>query len=151
MPVWMVEVFGQSAINRAFWAMNAVAIPFWLFMILLPRQKWVQQVCNPFFIPVLLGLVYFYALYLLVTVTGVPPLSGLEVRALRNFINHPLVFLVIWAHYLTVDLFLGMTIFRDAARRKIIVPIELLLCWFMGPVGLVAYGARLLWLKATLR
>jgi hypothetical protein len=151
MPVWVVELFGEGQINRAFWTMNAVVMPFWVLMICLPNRKWVQQISNPFLVPTLLGGIYLYAIYLLVTVTGVPALAGLEVRALRNFINHPLVFLVIWAHYLAVDLFLGMSLFRDATRRKIWIPLELLLCWVFGPLGLVAYSLRLCWMKLTLR
>jgi hypothetical protein len=151
MPVWVIELFGNAELNRAFWMMNFAVMPFWALMIFLPRQRWVQTLSNPFFVPVLFGLVYLYAIYLLVNITGVPPLAGLEVRAMRKFVDHPLVFLVVWAHYLAVDLFLGMTIFQDATRRKILVPLELLLCWVLGPLGLLAYVLRLGWLKVTLR
>ncbi len=143
MPVWLVELFGEAQINRAFLIMNALVMPFWLAMILRPRDRWVYRMANPFLVPVAFGLVYVYALYLLVTVTGVPPLAGVEVGALRSFINHPLIFLVIWAHYLAVDLFLGMTLFRDAARRNMRIPAELVLCWVFGPLGLVVYVVRL--------
>lgn len=144
MPVWIVELFGGVQINRAFLIMNALVMPFWMVMILRPRDRWAYRLSNPFLVPAVFGLVYVYALYLLVTVTGVPPLAGIEVGALRKFINHPLIFLVIWAHYLAVDLFLGMVLYRDATRRNMRVPGELILCWIFGPLGLVVYVARLL-------
>lgn len=147
----MVEVFGSAQINRAFWTMNLLVMPFWLVMIFAPQSKWVRRLSHPYFVPVLFGFVYLYALYLLVTVTGVPPLVGMEMKAMRNFMDHPLVFLVVWAHYLAVDLFLGMSIYRDAAARNIRVPLELLLCWIFGPLGLIAYALRLIWRKVTLR
>lgn len=147
----MVEAFGGAQLNRAFWMMNLVVFPFWAGMILFPRNRLVWRFCHPFLVPAALGLVYIYAVYLLISVTGIPPLAGLEVKAMRDFMNHPLVFLVIWAHYLAIDLFLGMSIYRDASARRLQVPVELLLCWIFGPVGLVVYVARLFWLKATFR
>jgi hypothetical protein len=147
----MVEVFGSAQLNRAFIAMNLVVLPFWVAMIVAPSNRWVWRMAHPFMVPAVFSLVYVYAVYLLVTVTGVPPLAGLEMKAMRSFINHPLVFLVVWAHYLAVDLFLGMSIYRDAAARKIRVPVELCLCWIFGPIGLLAYVGRLAWLKLTFR
>lgn len=143
MPVWVIEVFGNAQLNRAFWILNLMVLPFWVIMIAGIRQKWALRLCQPFFVPAVLGVVYLYAVYILMTVTGVPPLAGLEVKAMRNFIDHPLVFLVIWAHYLAVDLFLGMSIYQDAAKRNIRVPVELVLCWVLGPVGLLVYVIRL--------
>lgn len=151
MPVWIVELFGNAQLNRAFWLMNMLVLPFWAAMVFLPGRSWVRHLAHPFFVPTLLGLLYVYALYRLITVTGVPPLAGLEVKALRKFVDHPLVFLVVWAHYLAVDLFLGMSIFRDARSRNMKVPVELVLCWIFGPLGLVAYVARLVWRRIILR
>ena len=151
MPVWIVELFGNTQLNRAFWTLNLLVMPFWCAMIFVPHNRIVKKVCHPFGVPVLFSCVYFYVLYLLVTVTGVPPLVGFELKALRKFVNHPLVFLVVWTHYLSVDLFLGMTIYRDSIRREIRIPLELLLCWVFGPIGLLAYGCRVCWLRITLR
>lgn len=151
MPVWLIELFGSAQLNRAFWTMNLMVLPFWTAMIMFPRHAWVQRISHPFFVPAVLGAIYVYAIYLLVTMTGVPPLAGLEVKAMRDFVNHPLVFLVVWAHYLAVDLFLGMVIYRDATKQKILVPVELLLCWVLGPLGLMAYVLRLGWRKLTFR
>lgn len=151
MPVWIVEVFGSAQLNRAFVAMILVVLPFCVAMIVAPSNRWVWRMSYPFMVPAAVSLIYVYAVYLLVTVTGVPPLAGLEMGALRRFVNHPLIFLVVWAHYLAIDLFVGMSIYRDAAARKIRVPVELILCWLLGPIGLLAYVGRLIWLKCTLR
>lgn len=147
----MVEVFGSAQLNRAFWMMNLTVLPFWLAMILFPRNRWVWPISNPFLVPACLGFVYLYAVYLLVTVTGLPPFLGLEVKAMRQFVDHPMVFLVVWAHYLAIDLFLGMSIFRDAVARRMRVPVELVLCWVFGPVGLMAYVGRLIWMRVMLK
>lgn len=144
MPVWVIELFGNQQLNRAFWLINGTVAPFWILMILFPYNKWIRWICHPFFVPAVVGLLYLYLVYVLVTVTGVPPFAGLEVRALRDFIDHPIVFLVIWAHYMTVDLFLGMSLYQHAVRMRMRVPGELLLSWFFGPAGLVAYLLRLI-------
>ncbi len=149
MPVWVVELFGNQQLNRAFWLVNGSVAPFWILMMLIPDKKWVRRICHPFFVPALLSCFYLYLVYVLMTTTGVPPLAGLEVRAMRRFIDHPIVFLVIWAHYMTVDLFLGMTIYQHAARRRLWIPGELLLCWLFGPAGLVAYMIRLSFHRST--
>ena len=151
MPLWVVELFGSKQLNQAFWLINGLVAPFWILMIVFPRYRWCRWVCQPFFVPVLLGLFYLYMVYLLITVTGVPPLAGLEVRALRRFMDHPIVFLVIWTHYMTLELFLGMVVYQHAVRRRIGVPFELLLAWLFGPAGLVAYTVRLLWVYRSPR
>lgn len=131
--------------------MNLVVAPFWLAMILLPQSAFVRRISHPFFAPALVGVVYLYAVYLLVTVTGVPRLAGLELKSVRLLVSHPLVFLAVWAHYLAINLFVGMSLFRHAVSRRIDARVELVLCWLVGPVGLMAYVLRLGWLKATWR
>ncbi len=143
MPVWVVELFGNQQLNRAFWLINGMVAPFWVVMMLMPYNKWIRRICHPFFVPALLSLFYLYMIYILITTTGIPPLAGLEVRGIRKFIDHPIIFLVIWAHYMTVDLFLGMSIYQHASRKRLRIPVELLLCWLFGPAGLAAYMVRL--------
>lgn len=151
MSIWLVETFGSQQLNHAFWMINGIVTPFWVLMIFLPDKNWVRTVCHPFFGPALMGGLHLYMIYILITTTGIPPLPGFEVRALRTFVNHPIVFLVVWTHYMSADLFLGAVLFQDSCRRRMRVPVELFLCWFLGPVGLCVYLARLCVRTLTLR
>lgn len=147
----MVELFGNARLNQAFLWMNLMVVPFWLAMLLFPGHPLVRRFSHPLFVPAVLSLSYVYTIYMLITVTGVPPLAGFEMRAMRKFVNHPLVFMVVWSHYLVVDLFLGMVIYQDACKRQMRVPVELILCWLFGPLGLLAYALRLVLRKLTWR
>lgn len=145
MPVWMIELFGRQEINRAFWLISACSVPFWLLMLTMPHQKWVARICHPFFVPSLYGMLFVYMIYVLLDVTGVPTLRAWEARSVRQFIGHPLVFLVFWTQLTMAGLFIGMVIYQDARRRKWIAPVEIFLTWWLPPIGAAAYGLRLFW------
>ncbi|GHB97990.1 ABA4-like family protein [Cerasicoccus arenae] len=144
MPNWFIEWYASEALTQLFWIITLAGAPFWLMMILLPSNPHTRRLCSPFLAPPLfsLGLIYLY--YQLWTV-GLPDApTGLTYSDQASVATHPVVLLILWLHTQILNLFLGETLFADARRHKLAIPVELIFCWFFGPIGLLAYGLRLL-------
>ncbi|MGF1483850.1 MAG: abscisic acid-deficient protein Aba4 family protein [Opitutales bacterium] len=139
---FLLETFGAARLSRAFWMLTAMTAPLWLAMIIYPRKRWMRWLAHPFLIPVLLGGVVIYLLTVLARV-GWPDTPEFHYAGVKSLSGHPVVFLVLYAAYQVLTLFAGTVIFQEARRRKWRVPIELLLTWWTGPLGLMAFAMRL--------
>lgn len=147
MPGWIIEWFASEQLTQLFWIITLAGSPFWLMMILLPGKPMARRLCSPFLAPSLLsiGLIYLYYQLWQLGLPSAP--SGLDYSDQAAVAAHPLVLLILWLQVQTLNLFLGETLFVDACKRKIAIPIELALCWLLGPVGLIVYGLRLMLTK----
>ncbi|MGE9296339.1 MAG: ABA4-like family protein [Puniceicoccales bacterium] len=150
MPGWLIEWFADETLTQLFWIISLAGAPFWALMIAAPRKKLTRHLCSPFVGPVILGagLTYLYAQLWELGLPAAP--SELDYSAGAAIAGHPIVLLIMWLHIQTLNLFLGESIFADAQRKRIAVPVELILCWALGPVGLLVYAARLV-LTAPMR
>lgn len=142
-PGWIIELFGSKQLTQAFWLTCAVTLPFWLGMLLLPQQRWVRRICSPWGGPILgIGLLFYF--YFLLVTLGAPALpEGVAFSESKAVAEHPLVFLVIWCQINVLHLLLGTFIFREANRNQMRVPVELILCWLLGPIGWFVFTLRL--------
>jgi len=143
MPAWIIEWFASEQLTRLYWIITLAGAPFWLLMILLPGKAYTRKFCSPFLAPPLfsIGLVYLYVQLWDLGLPSAP--AGLAYSDQAEVAAHPIVLLIIWLHLQILNLFLGESIFADARKRKMAIPLELLLCWFFGPLGLLVYGLRL--------
>jgi hypothetical protein len=142
MPAWLLDLFASRQLNQAFLLINLGAAPFWLALLFAPASPWTRRLVSPFAAPALLSLVYLYVVYLLLTRSGLPALPAGEIKSVRSFIVHPLVFLALWAHLTAVNLFVGAVISQEAVRLRMRVPLELLLCWLFAPAALCLFACR---------
>ncbi|MGF1448825.1 MAG: abscisic acid-deficient protein Aba4 family protein [Opitutales bacterium] len=138
----LLETFGAGRLSRAFWMLTAMTAPVWLALLLFPHSRWVRRLAHPFFVPALLCGVVLYLLYVLAEV-GWPKAPQFHYAGVKSLSGHPVVFLVLYAAYQTLTLFAGTVIFAEARKRKLHVPIELILTWLTGPLGILAFGGRL--------
>lgn len=149
MPSWMIEFFAGETLTRLFWVITLAGAPFWALMIFLPGKPMTRHLCSPFFAPPLFAIGLLYLYYQLWTL-GLPDApTGLDYSDQAAVAAHPIVFLILWLHAQILNLFLGESLFVEARKRKMRIPVELLLCWLFGPVGLLVFGIRLLLTKAT--
>lgn len=139
---WVVETFGGADLNRAFLLVSFLPLPFWVLLIGFPDARITRALSHPLFVPSLLSPVWFFLVYVLFDTTGLPPLADFGFRSMKGFASHPIVFLVVWAHLQIFNLFTGMVIYREARRHGLRPSFELLLCWILGPCGLLAFALR---------
>ena len=132
---------------------NIGIVPLWLMLIFLPASKFTNLLVNNLFIPTVLALTYGYIVYQQIYPLGLDENIDFDI-VLRNFnlylglsqlmelMDNELFVLIFWIHFLSLSLFLGQWISRDALKynvHKFIVFFPLILTYFTGPIGLCFY------------
>ena len=125
-------------------AANWGVIPFWLLLIFAPNHGFTNFLSQSIVAPLLLAIGYIYLSYNLYLEKNIfdsfELYSGLD--GLYSMFANEILLLVFWLHFLSISLFAGAWIIRDARRyfipKAITIP-SLVLTYFSGPVGLVIY------------
>lgn len=106
-------------------------------MLLFPRTRFTQNLVMAYWPFMALGGIY--ALILLAALVTAPAGLELSLSALQRNLTADWGLLAAWTHFLTLDLFAGVWIFRDAKYWGVKPLPYLLLTFLVGPVGLGSY------------
>jgi len=138
------NLLGYITVENIYLAANWGVIPFWLLLIFVPNHGFTNFLTQSIIAPLLLAIGYIYLtfnLYLEENIfDGFELYSGLD--GLYSMFANEILLLVFWLHFLSISLFAGAWIVRDARKfliPKIITIPSLVLTYFSGPVGLVVY------------
>ena len=130
--------------NIYLWA-NFGVLPFWLMLIFSPKSRITQIFVNSVIAPLILAAAYVYVIYQSILL-DVPILNFfnlyLNLDSLYTIFAIESFLLVFWLHFLSLSLFLGSWVSRDAVKYTIsptIVSICLVIIYFTGPLGLIVY------------
>ncbi len=120
-------------------------LPFWIMLILIPSSRVAQIFINSVIIPLILSSAYVYVFYQAILVDE-DILSlfilNLDLDSLYTLFATESFLLLFWIHFLSINLFLGSWVSRDAVKyniSKILTFIPLIAIYFTGPLGLVLY------------
>ncbi len=134
---------------------------FYLLIILFPNENFTKRVLGNFHLAAWLTLVHFVVFFLCLSVLSEMDQGATLLRnALQN--NHnmaasssdattrTLADVALAVHrlshpVLTWDFFVAWWIWRDGIRRKIFTSHSILLCWLLGPSGLLLHWLTCLW------
>ena len=123
---------------------NWGVLPFWLLLITSPNNGFTRILVHSIIAPLLLGAAYVfvaYKIYLTGDIFGVFDLYfGLE--NLYSVFSEESFLLIFWLHFLSISLFIGSWLARDAQRYmipRVLTIISLIFTYFSGPVGLIFY------------
>ena len=132
----------QLTVADIFTISNALVLPGWVLLVVLPLWKW-TRIFAAYLIPGLLSLLYF-----VVMISDVGSVKGgfSSIHDVGEMFRNEWLLLAGWVHYLAFDLFVGAWEVRDAQRLEVpywyVVPC-LGLTFLAGPIGLLAYfGVR---------
>lgn len=114
-------------------------VPFWLLLLVAPARTATVRAVHAIWVFVAYGILYLVLLALgdsasaenLLTLDGYQELQADDAAALAG-----------WVHYLSLDLFAGAWIARDAERFDLprpMVVISLLLTFMFAPLGITVY------------
>ena len=124
---------------------NFGVLPFWLMLIFSPKSRITQIFVNSVIAPLILAAAYVYVIYQSILL-DVPILNFfnlyLNLDSLYTIFAIESFLLVFWLHFLSLSLFLGSWVSRDAVKYTIsptIVSICLVIIYFTGPLGLIVY------------
>ena len=132
---------------------NYGVIPFWLMLVFIPSGKFTGAIINTIFLPTVLAATYGYLIYIEFYAGGILPgsvtdkaLANLQLYvgldSLASLFGNKTFLLTFWIHFLTLSLFVGTWIAKDALRQgihKYVVLFPLILTYFTGPLGLFLY------------
>ena len=123
---------------------NWGVIPFWLMLLTIPNQPITKILVNSVIVPLILASAYVYLAYQLYLDGEVFDVFQLYfgLDNLYSIYSNEIFLLIFWLHFLSISLFIGSWISRDAQRYmipKILTMLSLILTYFSGPVGLVFY------------
>ena len=130
--------------EKIYLIVNWGVIPFWLLLIFIPNHSF-TNFFNQSVIPILLfSGAYGYIAYNIFLdgdiLDSFELYNGLD--GLYSMFSSEAFLLIFWLHFLSISLFAGAWIVRDAKKffipRIITIP-SLILTYFSGPVGLVIY------------
>ncbi len=129
--------------ENAYLALNALVVPAWALLVLLPRARVTKAIVHSGLYPLVLGLIYAASLGAAILFGQAAPDANMtSLDGVMALFSHPNGIITGWSHYLVFDLFVGSWIARDAQRRGVphlaAVP-AMLLTFLFGPVGLLLY------------
>ncbi len=116
--------------------LNLLPMPVWLGMMLFPRTRYTQRLVMSYWYFIALAAVY--VLFIIVSLFQGGGFS-FSFDGIRQGLSSEWGFLVAWAHFIVLDLFTGVWIFRDAKYYGINPILFLIVTLFMGPLGLMIY------------
>ncbi len=123
---------------------NWGVVPFWLLLIFAPNNGLTNFLAQSVITPLLLAVAYSYLVYNLYLekniFDGFDLYKGLD--GLYSIFANEILLLIFWLHFLSISLFAGAWIVRDARKYlipKIVTIPSLILTYFSGPVGIVIY------------
>ena len=130
--------------NIYLWA-NIGVLPFWLLLIFSPKSRITQILVNSVIAPLILASAYVYVIYqsILLDESLISIFNlYLDFENLYTIFATESFLLIFWLHFLSLSLFLGSWVSRDAIKYAIsptLVSICLVIIYFTGPLGLVVY------------
>jgi len=130
--------------NIYLWS-NFGLLPFWLMLIITPNSRITQLFVNSIILPLIFSSLYIYIIYQALKIEE-PILDAfiiyLSLDHLYTLFSTESFLLMFWIHFLTLNLFLGSWVARDALKYNIskkLAFLPLFLIYFSGPIGLVFY------------
>jgi hypothetical protein len=126
----------------------AVAAPFWMLMILLPRWSWTARIIKSPLI--VLPVLAIYAMLVIPAIGDVlPAVLSPTLGGVRDLLGTADGAAAAWAHMIAFDLFVGRWAWLDSRERRVpalVMAPVLALTILLGPLGLAAYlGVRTRW------
>ena len=120
-------------------------LPFWFILIFFPQSKVCGLFVTSIFPFLILGSVYIYLLYYFFN-TAYDFSENfslyLGIYDLANLFENEGFLILIWTHFLSINLFCGAWIVRDSQKylmSKYFNFMPLVITYFIGPVGIIIY------------
>ncbi len=139
------QIFTYFTIDIIYLWLNIGVIPFWLILIFFPSSN----ICNIFvssiFPIIIFSLVYSYIVYFFF-ISDYDFTSNfilyLSLDDLKDLFSNDGFLMLLWTHFLAINLFCGSWIVKDYLKygiSKYLAFFPILITYFVGPLGLFIY------------
>ena len=119
-------------------------IPFWILLLFSPNSVFTRFLVHSILIPLILGAAYIFISYQIYLNDNIFDGFGLYLGLdnLYTIFSDENFLLIFWLHFLSISLFVGAWIARDATRNsipKFLTALSLITTYFTGPLGIFLY------------
>jgi hypothetical protein len=118
---------------------NIFVLPFWALMIILPNWEVTRKVMQSYIPFVILAGIYLYFFVGAINPESAQALASPKLADLARAFADEKVTATGWAHFVTMDLFVGRWIYWEGQKTGVWTIHSLILCLFAGPIGLLSH------------
>ncbi len=139
------EIYNYFTIEMLYFWVNLGVLPFWLVIILFPQSHLCKYLATSIFPIFLLSSAYCFVLYqsYLNSYNFLANFNlYLGISYVIDLFNQKSFLLLFWIHFVSVNLFVGGWILKDAQKfsiNKFLLSIPLIITYLIGPIGLFIY------------
>ena len=139
------QIYNYYSLEMLYLWINIGVLPFWFLIIFFPQSNLCKYLATSIFPIFLLSSAYAFILYK--AYLGSFDFSGnfnlyLGLSFLSNLFSDDYYLLMFWTHFVSINLFVGGWILRDAQKilvNKVILAFPLIITYLIGPIGIFLY------------
>ena len=139
------EIYNYFTIEMLYYWVNLGVLPFWLILIFFPNSNLSRYFATSIFPILILSACYIFILYK--SYLNSYDFMGnfglyLGVDYLSNLFVDKSYLMMFWVHFVSINLFTGGWIVKDAQKlsiNKLLLAIPLIFTYLIGPIGLFLY------------
>ena len=139
------QIYNYFTIETLYLWVNIGVLPFWLLIIFFPQSHLCKYVATSIFPIFLLTGAYIFILYK--AYLGSFDFNNnfslyLGLKHISDLFRDEYYLLMFWTHFLSINLFVGGWILKDAQKlliNRILLAFPLIITYLIGPIGLFIY------------
>ena len=139
------QIYNYFTIEMLYFWINLGVLPFWFLIIFFPQSQICKYLATSIFPIFLLGLTYSFVIYK--SYLSAYDFLGnfnlyLGIVYVSELFKDELYLLLIWIHFVSINLFVGGWILKDSQKfliNKFLIALPLIITYLIGPLGLFFY------------
>ena len=139
------QIYNYFTIEMLYFWVNLGVLPFWFILIFFPQSNLCKYFVTSIFPLFLLSGCYIFMLYKSY-LNSYDFISNfnlyLGIDNLSDLFSDKLYLIILWIHFISINLFAGGWIVKDSQKfsiNKILLIIPLIVTYLVGPLGLFIY------------
>jgi len=139
------QIYNYFTIEMLYFWVNLGVLPFWFILIFFPQSNLCKYFVTSIFPLFLLSGCYIFMLYKSY-LNSYDFISNfnlyLGIDNLSDLFSDKLYLIILWIHFISINLFAGGWIVKDSQKfsiNKILLIIPLIVTYLIGPLGLFIY------------
>ena len=139
------QIYNYFTIETLYYWVNFGVLPFWLILIFFPNSHLCRYFVTSIFPIFILSGAYAFILYksFLSSYDYIGNFNlYLGLDGISNLFSNETFLIMFWIHFLSINLFTGGWIVKDAQKfsiNKMIIIFPLIITYLIGPLGLFVY------------
>ena len=139
------QIYNYFSIEILYYWVNFGVLPFWLILIFFPKSNLCRYFVTSIFPIFILSGTYVFILYksFLSSYDYIGNFNlYLGLDGISNLFSNDTFLIMFWIHFLSINLFTGGWIVKDAQKfsiNKMIIIFPLIITYLIGPLGLFVY------------